>query len=440
MATTKVDDWSTDDVSNWLTEHGFKKYCRLLCEDHQIDGAALLALTENDLRQPPIEIKVLGDIKRIGLCLKQLQEENYQSLKRNAWNTSASGEDTLRDNFNSSLTVTSPGASRYQDFSTSGTPSGQQRRRRRIDSFDSEVSDQSGLEFASRQAPAILEPEIWKTACAVLYFFAVTWITAIVMVVVHDRVPDVEKYPPLPDIFLDNVPLIPWAFNMCEITACILLMVWTMILICHKHRFILLRRMFALLGSVFLLRCVTMLITSLSVPGRHLDCKARPYGDFWAKVSQAFSIWIGAGMSIQGVRTCGDYMFSGHTVMLTMLNFFITEYTPRSLYYLHTFTWVLNMFGIFFILAAHEHYSIDVFIAFYISTRLFLYYHTLANNRDLMQRDSKRTRIWFPLFSFFEARVGGIVPNELQWPFHLDRLKLFLVNLPLATGIQTKRH
>jgi hypothetical protein len=57
------------------------------------------------------------------------------------------------------------------------------------------------------------------------------------------------------------------------------------------------------------------------------------------------------------------------------------------------------MFGIFFILAAHEHYSIDVFIAFYITSRLFLYYHTLSNNQALMQTDSSRWAIIFLDFS-----------------------------------------
>lgn len=77
-------------------------------------------------------------------------------------------------------------------------------------------------------------------------------------------------------------------------------------------------------------------------------------------------------------------------------------------------TWLLNMFGIFFILAAHEHYSIDVFVAFYITSRLFLYYHTLANNQALMSHDSNRTRIWFPMFSYFESSVDGIIPNEFD--------------------------
>lgn len=208
---------------------------------------------------------------------------------------------------------------------------------------------------------------------------------------------------------------------MCEYCGLSLFVIFSVILLFHKYRAIILRRLFSIFGSVFLLRCITMLITSLSVPGRHLKCTSRPYENWVERLSQAFMIWQGGGMSIQGVRTCGDYMFSGHTVTLTLLNFFITEYTPSNSYYvhmLHTTSWVLNLFGVFFILAAHEHYSIDVFIAFYISTRLFLYYHTLANSQtnSNAQRDRERTRIWFPLFYFFESNVGGMVPNEFENP------------------------
>lgn len=110
-------------------------------------------------------------------------------------------------------------------------------------------------------------------------------------------------------------------------------------------RLILLRRMFSLTGTVFLLRCITMLITSLSVPGVHLECTSQvncevrkvfslifiivdffqSYGDVYAKMRQAFRIWYGMGMSLRGVRTCGDYMFSGHTTAVTLLNHFVTE-------------------------------------------------------------------------------------------------------------------
>ncbi|XP_050725059.1 ceramide phosphoethanolamine synthase-like isoform X3 [Eriocheir sinensis] len=267
-----------------------------------------------------------------------------------------------------------------------------------------------------------LRPEYFRTAISFLYVLLVTWITAFVMVFVHDRVPDKERHPPLPDIFLDNVPHISWAFQLCEITIITLASVWFGILFFHKHRSIACRRFCALSGSVLLLRCATMFITSLSVPGSHLECAPRIQSDTWTKMSQAYLIWRGGGLSLMGVRTCGDYMFSGHTATLTLLNFFITEYTPRRVYYLHIFSWVLNMFGIFFILAAHEHYSIDVFIAFYITSRMFLYYHSLANNRALQQRDSFRTKIWFPMFSYFEAHIDGIVPNEYSNPLATGKL------------------
>lgn len=136
------------------------------------------------------------------------------------------------------------------------------------------------------------------------------------MVIVHDRVPDMKKYPPLPDIFLDNVPHIPWAFAMCECTATIMLLIWIVLLIFHQHRykhwlsmkaeltitmgfrFILLRRFFAISGTVFLLRCVTMLITSLSVPGTHLQCnpiaeELQASSDIWRKLQHAYTIWSG---------------------------------------------------------------------------------------------------------------------------------------------------
>lgn len=375
-------EWSSDDVGEWLEENGFEDYVDLFCKKHRIDGAVLLTLTESDLRNPPLQISILGDLKHLMMCINKLQKQNKAAVKQ-------------LEVGNGLLSVPHVYGRRRQTSVASD------------DSHD-------GALYSKH-----LNPEIWKTFLSFFYVFFVFLITSCVMVIVHDRVPDMKKYPPLPDIVLDNVPFMPWAFEVSEVIAVFLGIIWVLILFFHKHRFILMRRMFSLSGTIFLLRSVSMLITSLSVPGIHLECSAQHNDTLTEKFARAYEIWRGFGMSLKGVRSCGDYMFSGHTCFLTLFNFFITEYTPRRYHLLHTTCWVLNLFGIFFILAAHEHYSIDVFIAFYLTSRLFLYYHTLANNRAVMVCDRRRTRVWFPLFSFFESRCDGIVPNEYEWPLKI---------------------
>ncbi|CAG09404.1 unnamed protein product, partial [Tetraodon nigroviridis] len=412
-----VSAWSCVQVAHWLQKEGFGEYVDLLCARHRLDGLGLLALTEADLRGPPLGLAVLGDIKRLVIALRRLQRRNQSQLEELGLQLADGGP------AGSSL---APVGDVWKFEGADGRFIGgdgfcsesmlRQRRGERCGYGSGEILRHTHFNGRCRQHLAgRLDPEVWKTVVSSIYVFLVIGFTSFVMVLVHERVPDMRTYPPLPDIFLDSVPRIPWAFAMAEACGVVLCYMFLLILLLHKHRSILFRRLCSLMGTVFLLRCCTMFVTSLSVPGQHLKCASKTYDDTFAKIERALAIWSGFGMTLAGVQTCGDYMFSGHTVVITMLNFFVTEYTPRSWNLIHTISWVLNLFGIFFILAAHEHYSIDVFIAFYITTRLFLYYHTLANTRAYQQ--SRRARIWFPMFSFFECNVNGPVPNQYHWPF-----------------------
>ena len=98
-------------------------------------------------------------------------------------------------------------------------------------------------------------------------------------------------------------------------------------------RMIVLKRIMVIVATAFVMRCVTMYVTSLAVPEDHLECDALHLGpSVEAKLRRAWEITSGMGMSISGVRTCGDYMFSGHTVMLTVLNYrWVTAATASKL-------------------------------------------------------------------------------------------------------------
>lgn len=204
--TSSVINWSVEDTKTYLKKEGFKEdVITVLCAEHQLDGKCLLTLNETDFTVEPLIKLPLKDRKNLQVVSKLLQRENHNLL--------------IELGLIESQTVT---------LYNSNTP---------YQKLDSEYCE------SERISPPISEdgrsrypPEKMKAFLSFLYVVLVTWITAFVMVIVHDRVPDMKKYPPLPDIFLDNIPHIPWAFDMCEVSGTVLFTIWLIVLLFHKHR------------------------------------------------------------------------------------------------------------------------------------------------------------------------------------------------------------
>lgn len=184
-----VEAWSTKQVTGWLREQGFREYVDLLCSKHRLDGASLLCLSEADLRSPPLEIKVLGDIKRLMLAVRRLQRQ-HTALAYTEVGTLSPVHNERIDFGNGSVDV------KRRDYQYSNGVR-----------LVATVGEEHGSAYSNgkrKQCCARLDPEYWKTALGTLYAMLVCGVTSFVMVLVHERVPDMRTYPPLPDIFLDR--------------------------------------------------------------------------------------------------------------------------------------------------------------------------------------------------------------------------------------------
>ncbi len=278
-----VEDWSCEDVGFWLGKQNLEEYRELFCVQHRIDGKALLSITEEDLKSPPVQISALGDIKKI---IRLVDELRFQVNVTSDFSSSSSscqatnGKDFKRIQVRPTRPTkkcsrrwpnSDPNGSINKTNNGRGSPS-PRATYERIDSFSPDEED--GFTEEER-VPSKKMSELTRTSISVVYWWASLLFTSFVMTLAHDRVPDMKTYPPLPDVILDNLPFIPLAFEMCEYCAVLLAAMWITILIFHKYRLVLIRRMCALSGTVFLLRAFTMYVTSMSVPGVHLECSSQ---------------------------------------------------------------------------------------------------------------------------------------------------------------------
>lgn len=146
----------------------------------------------------------------------------------------------------------------------------------------------------------------------------------------------------------------------------------------------------------------------------------------------------GGGLQINGKHTfCGDYIYSGHTLVLVMTYLVVKECkkktqhfyvlkkkssnkcflldSPRRYWHLHWIVWLVSSTGIFCILISRGHYTIDVLIAYYITTRVFWLYHTLANTPSLQVQ-----KYFSVLLSFFKGAVVHSSPTQVEIYFKVN--------------------
>merc|ERR1712226_823098 len=273
-----------------------------------------------------------------------------------------------------------------------------------------------------------------KTFVAAVFLFMAFIATTASLAFVHDRVP--FEYDPLPDGILDNVKYQHWGLDASEIL--LMTLVWTTVLITifHKHRFIVYRRIFLIGGLHYFYRAITMALTVLPVADKkYREDICQPQSNqtsAFVMGQRVLKLISGMGLAINGKHVyCGDYIYSGHTMSLVMAYLIIKEYSPRRWILLHYAAMVLAIAGVVTLLIARGHYSIDVVVAYWITTRIWWIFHTLAKNANLKEVDGfgknhnnhLKNLWWWYIFRWFECNVPVILPHRYNWPIPQKLLK-----------------
>ena len=145
----------------------------------------------------------------------------------------------------------------------------------------------------------------------------------------------------------------------------------------HQRRYIMYRLML-IYTTLMCMRSVLLFTTTLPDPSPL--CVGRTPGGVLVqhlplRSIEERSMQVACGDSL----TCGDMMFSGHTVLLVMVAMLWHTYYPRitrgTINYVKLLSWILNLLGLFLVIITRMHYTMDVIVAAHFTITLWVQYH-----------------------------------------------------------------
>ena len=181
------------------------------------------------------------------------------------------------------------------------------------------------IPLPQQELELVFPDEPLKTFFSFLFLIFGFLVTTFSLAVTHERVPD---YDPLPDIILDNSTYHQWGLKASEIIIVLSIVLAFITVMLHTHRMILLRRIFFILGLLYMYRGLTMFVTVLPVSDKNYECAPQLNHTitFLELISRVAHIVSGGGLSMSGKQIyCGDFIFSGHTMVLMMAFFVVRE-------------------------------------------------------------------------------------------------------------------
>lgn len=98
----------------------------------------------------------------------------------------------------------------------------------------------------------------------------------------------------------------------------------------------------------------------------------------------------------------------------------LTADSPRRWFILRWISLATTVGGVITLLFARGHYSVDVIIAYWITTRLWWIYHTMADNQHVVHAENTTNRLtkfwWWYVFVYLEGNVRRPLPKGYSWP------------------------
>ena len=219
----------------------------------------------------------------------------------------------------------------------------------------------------------------WGIAALIVIFKLVT--TGVLLIFTYYRRP---PPPLLPDLIHEAIPFIP-AISVVNFMIVIgMITLFTFLLWPPKLRHLsILKRSFLIYSYSMLLRDITMTLTSLPDPSPLCpkDWDSTPEVTFKKVLGNLF-----------GGLTCGDLIFSGHTLGLLLPTLIIQRYFGG---WIVKVMWANTLLGSILVILSRLHYGVDVALTFFVVPTIWFMYNTIADHPDTYEDELNPWVKWY---------------------------------------------